>query len=621
MAADWKKIVLHNTAAELAAITASVGVNLGGSIPDGAAGLNVLVVDGSGNVQKIAQETIEGTDTTYTASTGLNLDSNNTFSVVPGEISHSELFGYDDAEHINWSVDTSAAGGSEVIHADNYTNNVYVSGEGVTVSTSGTESDTVATNADQSHVTSVGTLTSGAISSNFGNIDIGSSDITTTGDFTASVLKVTNLAVTDDTTVGGTLNADTINAGQVNITGSLEVDGSIVYNAASFVDVVTQQFSGSNSWGDANGTSNHYFTGSISASGGISASTFTGNGSGLTGINTSNVTTAALTAGNGLEFTGDGTYDGSAGKTLKAKVLDGGGLVVEEGGISIATSGIVTTKINNSAVTSPKIAAGAVTATKLSGALITAMTSNATIQDADLIMVSSGSTPALGKMTVGDLKTYIDNSLTYTNNAGTVTGVAAEHDVQGLTLSVTGTPNVEPTMSLTGTVEINNSNWNGAVLGFANGGTGQSTLAGAAEALLSIYHNGLTIGTAADTITIPGNLDVQGDLVTLNSTQLEIKDTFIHIGSGSAGTNDIGIKFGNTTNVGNTLFWDGGYNTDEGRFAVGYNIGSVDTDDVTSITAAYHIAGVYSGSGTSADVNADQIGNIKLVAGEAFIYA
>ena len=79
MAADWKKIVLHNTAAELAAITASVGVNLGGSIPDGAAGLEVLVVDASGNVQKIDQSTIEGTDTTYTASTGLNLDSNNNF--------------------------------------------------------------------------------------------------------------------------------------------------------------------------------------------------------------------------------------------------------------------------------------------------------------------------------------------------------------------------------------------------------------------------------------------------------------------------------------------------------------------------------------------------------------
>ena len=177
-------------------------------------------------------------------------------------------------------------------------------------------------------------------------------------------------------------------------------------------------------------------------------------------------------------------------------------------------------------------------------------------------------------------------------------------------------------MSLTGTVEINNSNWvAGGVLGYVNGGTGQSTLAGAADALLNIYHNGLTIGTAADTITIPGNLDVQGDLVTLNSTQLEIKDTFIHIGSGSAGTNDIGIKFGNTSAVGNTLFWDGGYNTDEGRFAVGHGVGSVDTDNVTSIDAAYHIAGVYSGSGNPADVNAEQIGNIRLVAGEAFIFA
>jgi len=621
MAADWKKIVLHNTAAELASITASVGVNLGGSIPAGSSGLDVLVVDASGHVQKIAQATIEGTDTTYTASSGLTLSADNTFSVAPGEITHSELFGYDDAEHINWKVDTSAAGGSEVIHANNYTNNVYVSGEGVTITAGGGESDPVVTNVDQSHVTSVGTLTSGEISSNFGNIDIGSSDITTTGDFTGSILKVTNLAVTGNTTIGGTLSADTINAGQVNITGSLEVDGSIVYNAASFVDVVTSQFSGSNSWGDADGTSNHFFTGSISASGGISASTFSGNGSGITNISTTNVTTAALTAGDGLEYIGAGTYNGSAGKTLKAKIVDGGGLALEAGGLSIATSGILTSHIQDLAVTTAKIAAGAVTNTKLASTLISGMSSTATIQDADLIMVSSGSTPALGKMTVGNLKTHIDNSLTYSNNAGTVTGVAATDDVQGLTLSVTGDANVNPTMSLSGTVEINNSNWSTGVLSPTNGGTGQSTLAGAAEALLSIYHNGLTIGTAGDTITIPGNLDVQGDLVTLNSTQLEIKDTFIHIGSGSDGTNDIGIKFGNTSNVGNTFFWDGGYNTDQGRFAVGKGVSTVDTDNVTSITAAYHIAGVYSGSGNSANVFADQIGNIKLVAGEAFIYA
>jgi len=77
--------------------------------------------------------------------------------------------------------------------------------------------------------------------------------------------------------------------------------------------------------------------------------------------------------------------------------------------------------------------------------------------------------------------------------------------------------------------------------------------------------------------------------------------------------------------------WDSQYNvsssagTNVGRFGVGYNqlatSGLIDSADggAVDVTAAYHLAAVISGSGNNSYET--QIGNIRLSAGAAWIYA
>ena len=79
--AVWKKIILKDDDAQLAQVTASQ-VNLGSAIPPGTTAQDVLVIDDDGNVRKIAQADVQGSDTTYAAGTALTLNGGTTFSVV-----------------------------------------------------------------------------------------------------------------------------------------------------------------------------------------------------------------------------------------------------------------------------------------------------------------------------------------------------------------------------------------------------------------------------------------------------------------------------------------------------------------------------------------------------------
>ena len=133
--------------------------------------------------------------------------------------------------------------------------------------------------------------------------------------------------------------------------------------------------------------------------------------------------------------------------------------------------------------------------------------------------------------------------------------------------------------------------------------------------------NDVTIG---NDLTVTGDLVVNGDQVNVNTTNLDIEDRFILLNSGSSATNnDSGIIFGGSTGAaqqGHGLFWDGSYNSDDGRLAIINSVNSTQNSDIGS--PSYHLAGVFSGAeNDAATAQADHEGNIRVdSAGDIFIY-
>ena len=85
-------------------------------------------------------------------------------------------------------------------------------------------------------------------------------------------------------------------------------------------------------------------------------------------------------------------------------------------------------------------------------------------------------------------------------------------------------------------------------LAIGDGGTGQTTAAAAANALLNISQGGaLAIGDSSDTITIAGNLTVTGDTTYSNETIQIVTDNTLAFRAGDGDTNEILLTAANAT--------------------------------------------------------------------------
>jgi len=126
--------------------------------------------------------------------------------------------------------------------------------------------------------------------------------------------------------------------------------------------------------------------------------------------------------------------------------------------------------------------------------------------------------------------------------------------------------------------------------------------------------------TVTGNATITGNLTVTGNTIENQVSNLNVQDKFILLNSGSStATDESGIIFGGSegaANSGSALFWNGDFNSNDGRLAVGTAAASS-----TTATADYYVAGVVSGSSDIATGSqADHYGNIRIDNGDIYIY-
>lgn len=147
------------------------------------------------------------------------------------------------------------------------------------------------------------------------------------------------------------------------------------------------------------------------------------------------------------------------------------------------------------------------------------------------------------------------------------------------------------------------------------------------EIVTSVSGQTVTIGlpdnvTISNNLTVGGNLRVNGDVTQVNTTNLEVEDTFILLNSGSATPADSGIIFGGTNGVaqsGTALIWDSSYNTNDGRLSIANTVASNATG---AQTVSYYVGGVFEGTAVNAaTAQADHNGNIRIDAGDIYIYA
>ena len=112
--------------------------------------------------------------------------------------------------------------------------------------------------------------------------------------------------------------------------------------------------------------------------------------------------------------------------------------------------------------------------------------------------------------------------------------------------------------------------------------------------------------------TISGDLKVSGTSSAVNTTNLTVTDKFILVNSGSNTASDnSGLVFGGSEGTlysGSSLFWNGAFNSNDGRVAVASGVASTST----TATPGYYMAGVISGS--------DHYGNIRIESGDIYIY-
>lgn len=314
---------------------------------------------------------------------------------------------------------------------------------------------------------------------------------------------------------------------------------------------------------------------------------FIGDGSGLTGVTATSPN--ALTAGSGL--LSDGTYNGSAARTFS---VDSGSI------LPFISSSVFSTVSGDITITSGGVAAIA------SGIIVNAdVNATAAIDFSKLASLSSANI-LVGNASNIPTSTAVTGDVTISNTGVTTIGAAKVTNANlvnsGSILGSTAVALGSTVTTLAGLISLTSTGFTGSLSGNASTATSAATLT-TPRNINGVSFNGsadITVTAAADTltgntlnasitgssltsvgtlttltagdVTITGNLSVAGTASFTNVDNLNIKDKFILINSGSTTLADSGwVTQYNAAGSGSAFYLEADSAGAYGRFAVAYD--------------------------------------------------
>jgi len=379
----------------------------------------------------------------------------------------------------------------------------------------------------------------------------------------------------------------------------------------------------------------------VTASGG-----FSGDGSGLTGISADSLANALTVDDSTVALDSGTTFNGSAARTISVK----------DAGITLAKqANMAADRIQGRANGAGTGAPQALTATQVrtiinveNGADVTDATNVAANLPAGTVSGSAqidGASITNNTVNFGGVSVALNGSdTTPAFDLQDATGYPGDSSLTTLgTVTAGSVTAILPAGTVSGSAQVA---MGGDISGNANNATvakvqGVDLTSGEATQLANINSVTITntqwgyvgdldqaLTTTSDVnfndVSVAGNLDVQGTLTTLNTTNLNVEDQFLLLNSGS-NSKDVGVIFGGTSGTdqqGKALVWDYSYKSNDGRLAISTtDVAWNATANFGAGTAGYYVGGVFLGSeADAATAKADHSGNIRVESDEIYIY-
>ena len=324
----------------------------------------------------------------------------------------------------------------------------------------------------------------------------------------------------------------------------------------------------------------------VTASGGISATAFVGDGSGITGISgvsDENFTTALKNKLNAIEASADvtdGTNVTAAGALMDSELTDLAGVK----GVTISTLQV---KPSEGAFANGD-------KTKLDGIATSANNYVHPTTAGNKHIPAGGTVGQILKNTASGTATWqADSNTTYSvGDGGLTTNDFTDADHNKLNA-------IEASADVTDATNVTAA---GALM------DSELTNLAAVKAI-----NQSLVNSASPTfanLTLSGDLVVNGDTTTLNTSNLNVEDQFILIASGSTVATDSGIIFAHAAGAGSSFFFDA--TTARPSWA------SSVTANATAVTPTAYIPRVFDIAAGHTAIN--EIGSMKIESSEIFIY-